>query len=82
MPTVHPCSGVVPVRLEVWGETDRAADDAVDDAGFGWSRETWDFVEITRHVGVPCPIDFDDPSAIASERHYGRGYVAYRGKSR
>ncbi|MGH3631193.1 MAG: hypothetical protein ACRDRL_27590 [Sciscionella sp.] len=59
------------------GETDTDIDQAIADAKVGWGRKTWDFVEIERHVGIPCPIDADDPTAIATDRQFGRAYAAY-----
>ncbi|HEV2344356.1 MAG TPA: hypothetical protein VGS97_09710 [Actinocrinis sp.] len=67
----------VPVRLEAWGENPQDVEHAVAEAGIGWSRRTWDFVVIERHTGYPCPIDPDDPDAIAAVKRDGWAYAAY-----
>ncbi len=71
----------VPIRLVVWGLTGADADQAISEAKQGWGRQTWDVVEIARHVGGKCPVKVNDPSAIAAAQHYGRAYAAYGRRS-
>ena len=74
--TISP-PATVRIRLEAWGETPQDVERAVTEAGIGWGRRTWDFVKIKRHIGCPCPLDTDDPWAIAADRHDSWAYSAY-----
>jgi hypothetical protein len=58
-----------------WGSTDRDVECALDDAGRGWSRETW---RITLER-VPGPVEVRDGAEIASRRTARWGYVAVPG---
>jgi hypothetical protein len=65
----------IPVRLVVWAANDAAAEIAVAEAKYGWSRETWS-VTVER---VPAPIWVHGGAEIA-ERHTPRwSYVALPG---
>ncbi|HEV3170758.1 MAG TPA: hypothetical protein VGZ32_10485 [Actinocrinis sp.] len=65
------------VHLLAWGFTAADVEHAVDKAGQGWARETWEFVEVERFQEVPCPLNIKDPAAIAAAQGYHWAYVAY-----
>ena len=75
--TAHPATASTPVFLRVWGATLADQDCAVHKAGQGWSRATWDFVEIERLTGGVCPLDVLDPNSIAAGVGRYWTYVAY-----
>ncbi len=76
--TLYTIPAEVPIRLVVWGATEDDVKRAISEASWGWGRLTWEFVEIERHIGVPCPIDVEDPWSIAADRHYDWAYAAFR----
>jgi hypothetical protein len=65
------------VFLRVWGATPADQDRAVHQSGQGWSRATWDIVEIERLTGGVCPLDVLDPNSIAAAVGRYWVYVAY-----
>lgn len=68
----------IPVLLRVWGLTEADQDRAVREAGQGWGARNWEFVEIERLTGVPCPLPRYDPKALYADAGFGWAYVAYR----
>ncbi|MGH3416353.1 MAG: hypothetical protein ACRDVE_19775 [Actinocrinis sp.] len=72
----------VPVRARVWGVSARDIDDALRRAGEGPSRAAWRFDEVERLGTLPCPIDPEDPKAIAVERHATWAYAVYPNRAR
>jgi hypothetical protein len=73
----HPAMVGTPVFLRVWGATLADQGCAVHKAGQGWSRATWNFVEIERLTGGVCPLDVLDPNSIAAGVGRYWAYVAY-----
>lgn len=65
------------MRLRVWGETDADVRHAEFKAADRPSRRGWEFTDVERLGGVPCPIDVRDPGAVAADRGYGWAYAVY-----
>jgi hypothetical protein len=42
------------------------------------ARPFWALAEVERLIGVPCPLNVHDPSALAAEAGYGWAYVVRR----
>lgn len=71
----------VRIRLRAWGATAEDVDRAIREAGKGWGARNWDFVEIERLTGVPCPLPRYDPKSIYADAGFDWAYVAYRAAS-
>jgi len=70
----------VPMRLVVWGLTETEVDRAVSRAGWGESREAWEFVEVCELRG-PCRpegLNPEDRSSVTGEDEKTWAYVVYR----
>lgn len=69
----------VPVRLLAWGESEADIQKAVDHAGHEPSRSRWQFTEIERVTGTPCPINVRSPrpAVLAADAGYGWAYEVY-----
>ncbi len=72
----------VPVRARVWGVSAKDIYDALRRAGEGSSRAAWRFDEVERIGTLPCPIDPEDPKAIAVERGATWAYAVYPNRAR
>lgn len=68
----------VAVLLIAWGKTDRDVERALDDAGQGWARQTWQIIM----ERVPGPIRVPTGSEIATRVTPRWGYVALPGNGR
>jgi hypothetical protein len=69
--------GRVPVRVLAWGVTEADIDSALARAGQGWARNTWQFAQVERLTGTPCPIDVKDPKSIAADAGFDWAYAVY-----
>lgn len=69
----------LPVRVRAWGATDAEVDEALRRAGRGWGRGGWEFADVKRLTGAPCPLDVHDRTALAAEQGYDWAYVVHRG---
>ncbi len=67
----------VRLRLVAWGATDADVDTAIRQAGLGSWRADWEFVEVERSVGGPCPVDPLDGGLVASGAGDGWAYAVY-----
>lgn len=65
------------MRLLAWGVTEADQERAIHRAGQSPSRNRWDF-EIERASGTTCPLNLDDPKALASERGYHWAYIVLK----
>lgn len=68
----------VRIHLRAWGATEDDVDRAVREAGQGWGARNWEFVEVERLIGVPCPLPRYDPKSIYADAGFDWAYVAYR----
>lgn len=68
----------VAVHLLAWGEDGEQVERAVHAAGQSAARNTWEFVEVERLTGPPCPLDVRETGGgvIAADQGYGWAYVA------
>ena len=67
------------MRVLAWGVTQADIEHALDKASQGPSRNAWDFAEVERLTGIPCPIDVrnPDPTTIATDAGYHWAYAVY-----
>ena len=67
------------VRVLAWGATQADIEHALYKASQGPSRNAWDFAEVERLIGIPCPIDVrdPDPKTIATDAGYHWAYAVY-----
>lgn len=70
--------GTLPVRLVAWGASESDVERAINEAGSGWSRKSWEITSIERLTGVPCPLPQYDPKSLASGAGYDWAYAAFR----
>lgn len=70
-------TGLVPVRLAVWGRTQQDAEAAVYQARDYPSARHWRVAEIERTVSETCTLQREDPGAIAEGHDYGYAWAVY-----
>lgn len=68
----------MPVRVRAWGLTDEEAEAAVKRSVQGWGRSGWEIAVVERLTGAPCPLDVNDPRALAAQADFGWAYAVYR----
>lgn len=68
----------VSIRLVVWGHHPADHERAIEHALEGWGRRTWVLTVVERSTDDICPIDVDDPDAIAAYRQGSWAYAARR----
>lgn len=73
-------TGRLRVRALLWGRTDADLWCALHHAQAAPSRNSWEFVaEQQETLTTPtCPLDLQDPRALATGRDYGWAYVVLR----
>lgn len=69
--------GAMPVRVLAWGAAPADVEGALRRAGQGFGRSGWQFAEVERLQGTPCPIDTRDPMTIAAEAGFDWAYAVY-----
>jgi hypothetical protein len=69
----------IAVHVLAWGVTQADIEHALYKAGQGPSRNAWEFAEVERLTGIPCPIDVRDPAptTIATDAGYHWAYAVY-----
>jgi len=80
MTTATGVRGRLPVRALLWGRTDADLWRALSHAQGAPSRGAWEFVtEQQQTLTSPtCPLNLEDPRALAAEQGYGWAYVVLR----
>ena len=68
----------LPLRVRAWGYTGADVEHALYKAAQGAAREPWQFAAEERLGGRVCPIDVQDPAAIAADQGYHWAYAVYR----
>ena len=71
------------MRVRAWGKTGHDAVVALEMAAVGAGRVDWEFVSADCTSRMPCPLDLDDPYAVAAGQdpsdEHAWAYVVYQG---
>jgi hypothetical protein len=78
-----PRTAKVAVHVQAWGVTNADIEHALYRAEVQPSRHGWEFAEIERLTGVPCPLDVRNPGprALAADAGYHWAYLVRRVES-
>jgi hypothetical protein len=69
------------VVVRAWGTTGADIEHAVYMAQRGQWRRAWHVADVQRFAESACPIDVDDPKAIATDRGEHWAYAVYSARA-